>query len=304
MRKMGGLRKHMPITFATFLAATLAICGFPPFAGFMSKDEILWQSFAHGHPLIWALVWGGAGITACYMFRQVYMTFCGEFRGTHEQQHHLHEAPRSMSGVLVVLGVLSMFGGLAMLPHFIADFKPFEEFLAPVFASAPTRRVAEIGHPSELTEAAFSLLALAMAAGGWYLADSIYRRKTVGAELFSALIEGRPYRLIANKYYVDEIYQAAIVNPYLVFTRATAWFDDHMIDAVVNFAATLTVFGAWLSGLFDNYVVDGLVNYLSDLTLNVGGRLRRLQTGSINGYLYGILAAVMLILLVRAMARV
>src|SRR5579859_3102788 len=108
MRKMGGLRKHMPVTFYTFLAATLAICGFPPFSGFMSKDEILLQAFAHGHQFIWALTYGAAGLTAFYMFRQVYMTFFGEFRGTHEQEHHLHESPPSMSGVLVVLGVLSV----------------------------------------------------------------------------------------------------------------------------------------------------------------------------------------------------
>ena len=126
MRKMGGLRKHMPMTFWTFLAATLAICGFPPFAGFMSKDEILLQAFAHGHHFIWALTYGAAGLTAFYMFRQVYMTFFGEFRGTHEQEHHLHESPPSMSGVLIVLGVLSVLGGFVMLPGFVADFKPFE----------------------------------------------------------------------------------------------------------------------------------------------------------------------------------
>src|SRR5262249_16426565 len=135
MRTMGGLRKHMPITFWTFLVATLAICGFPPFAGFMSKDEILLQAFAHGHQFIWALTYGAAGLTAFYMFRQVYMTFFGEFRGTHEQEHHLHESPPSMSGVLIILGVLSVIGGVVMLPGFVADFKPFERFLEPVFSS-------------------------------------------------------------------------------------------------------------------------------------------------------------------------
>src|SRR5216684_601589 len=118
MRQMGGLRKHLPVTFITFFAATLAISGIPPFAGFMSKDEILWQAFAHGHPLIWATVWLGAGITAFYMFRQVYMTFLGEFRGTHEQEHHLHESPPSMTIVLAILGVLSAVGGFVLLPEF------------------------------------------------------------------------------------------------------------------------------------------------------------------------------------------
>jgi NADH-quinone oxidoreductase subunit L len=94
-----------------------------------------------------------------------------------------------------------------------------------------------------------------------------------------------------------------VVLPYLALTRAAAWFDANIIDGIVNLAGTLTVFGSWLSGLFDNYVVDGLVNYLSNVTLRTGERMRRLQTGSINGYLYGILAAVMLILLARAMLR-
>lgn len=94
-----------------------------------------------------------------------------------------------------------------------------------------------------------------------------------------------------------------VIQPYLFATRAFAWFDSNIIDGVVNLAARLIVFLSWLSGLFDHYIVDGLVNFASNLTLDVGGRLRRLQTGSINGYLYGILAAVMLILLVRAVAR-
>ena len=111
------------------------------------------------------------------------------------------------------------------------------------------------------------------------------------------------YYLVFNKYYVDEIYDIAIVQPYMFATRAFAWFDTNVIDGIVNSAASVTIFLAWLSGLFDRYIVDGLVNFASNLTLDVGGRLRRLQTGSINGYLYGILAAVMLILLVRAVAR-
>jgi len=303
MRKMGGLRKHMPVTFFTFLVATLAICGVPPFAGFMSKDEILWQTFAHGHRLIWAMVWLGAGITTFYMFRQVYMTFFGEFRGTHEQEHHLHESPPSMSLVLVVLGVLSAVGGFVMLPEFIAEFKPFERFLDPVFSSPPTREIIEAALKDHTTEAGVGAVAFLMVLAGWLLADLIYRKGTVSGERITNLWEGKIFRLVYNKYYVDEIYDAVIVQPYLVLTRAASWFDAHIIDGIVNLVGTLTVFGSWLSGLFDNYVVDGLVNYLSNLTLSTGERMRRLQTGSINGYLYGILAAVMLILLARAVLR-
>src|SRR5277367_6552218 len=303
MRKMGGLRKHMPITFWTFLAATLAICGFPPFAGFMSKDEILLQAFAHGHQFIWALTYGAAGLTAFYMFRQVYMTFFGEFRGTHEQEHHLHESPPSMSGVLIVLGVLSVVGGFVMLPGFVGDFKPFERFLEPVFSSEFTRHVTKVPI-THATEIVFSTLAIMMAVAGWLVADLMYRREVLSPDRFSARVDGALYRVILNKYYVDEIYQAAIINPYLILCRAAAWFDANIIDGVVNLAAAVTVFGSRLSGLFDTYVVDGLVNLASNVTLNFGTRVRRLQTGSINGYLYAILAAVMLILLVRTMLRV
>ncbi len=299
---MGGLRHKMPITFVTFLVATFAIAGIPPFAGFMSKDEIIWQAYAKGHPLLWAILWIAAGLTVFYMFRQVYMTFFGEFRGTHEQEHHLHESPPSMAYVLIVLGVLSVVGGLPKIPEFIASFKPFETFLDPVFSSEATRRVVESGIHNHGTEAGFAVLAFLMVVAGWFAADMMYRQHRLDPSRFSNMFGGALYDLVLNKYYVDEIYQAAVVNPYLALTRAMAWFDLH-IDGVVNLAARLTVFGAWLSGLFDSYIVDGLVNLLSNATLGVGGRLRRLQTGSINGYLYGILAGVMIILLARAMFR-
>src|SRR5271156_803354 len=155
MRKMGGLRHKMPITFWTFVAATFALCGIFPFAGFFSKDEIIWQAFAKGHAILWFMLWIAAGLTVFYMFRQVYMTFFGEFRGTHEQEHHLHESPPSMAYVLVVLGVLSVFGGLPKIPEFIATFKPFETFLDPVFNSEVTRAVTESGIHNHGIEAGF-----------------------------------------------------------------------------------------------------------------------------------------------------
>jgi NADH-quinone oxidoreductase subunit L len=299
MRKMGGLRRQLPITFWTFMAATLAICGIPPFAGFMSKDEIIWDAFDHGHPWVWVLLWVGAGITAFYMFRQVYMTFFGEFRGTHEQEHHLHESPASMSSVLIVLGLLSLVGGAVMLPKFIAHFAPFENFLDPVFNSPQTLAAAAPGAHRGL-EGYFAALSLGLVVAGWLLADLAYRSKKLSAERMSEFAGGLPYRLSFDKYYVDELYDAALVRPYMIATRVAAWFDVHIIDGVVNLAAAITVFGSWLSGLFDNYVVDGLVNLAANSTLAAGGRLRRLQSGSINGYLYGLLAAVMVILLLQA----
>jgi NADH-quinone oxidoreductase subunit L len=303
MRKMGGLRHKMPITFWTFVAATFALCGIFPFAGFFSKDEIIWQAFSHRHFAVWAFLLLGAGLTVFYMSRQVYMTFFGEFRGTHEQEHHLHESPPSMSYVLIVLGLLSIFGGWLKFPEFMLSFKPFEEFLDPIFSSEITRRVTEAGIHSHSVEALFAAITFIVVIVGWYLADLMYRQHTLDPARFSEMFGGVPYEWVYNKYYVDEFYDRAIVQPYLQATRAAAWFDTNIIDGFVNLAARVVVFLAWLSDLFDHYVVDWLVNFASNVTYNVGGRLRRLQTGSINGYLYGILAAVMLILLARAVAR-
>jgi len=304
MRKMGGLRHHMPITFMTFLVATFAIAGIPPFAGFMSKDEIIWQSYAKGHPALWLILWVAAGLTVFYMFRQVYMTFFGEFRGTHEQEHHLHESPPSMSYVLAVLGVLSVIGGFVMFPEFIVNFKPFEHFLDPVFSSEATRTVMESGIHNHGTEAMFAGFAFAMVVVGWFFADMMYRQRRIDPERFSSIAGGSLYDLVYSKYYIDEIYNALVIQPYIALCFGFAWFDSHIIDGIVNLMATLTVIASWISGLIDNYIVDGLVNFLSNETLAIGGRMRRLQTGSINGYLYGILAGVMIILLVRAMFRV
>jgi NADH-quinone oxidoreductase subunit L len=269
----------------------------------MSKDEIIWSAWSNGHPAIWALLWIAAGVTVFYMFRQVYMTFFGDFRGTHEQAHHLHEPPPSMSIVLIVLGTLSVVGGVTMMPEFIAPSRPFEHFLDPVFSSPMTLQLKAGGLHDQRSEMMFAALSLLMVVGGWLLADLTYRRPILSPARMSEFADGVLYRLSFNKYYVDEAYAAVIVRPYLVLTRAVSWFDLHVIDAVVNLAAALVVAGSWLSRQFDNYVVDGLVNLAANATLAIGGRLRRLQTGSINGYLYGILAAVTLILLIRAISK-
>jgi NADH-quinone oxidoreductase subunit L len=207
-----------------------------------------------------------------------------------------------MSSVLTVLGVLSLAGGVVMLPKFIAHFAPLEDFLDPVFNSPQTLAMAAHGTHNGL-EGYFAVLSLALVAAGWLFADLTYRSSKLSAERMSEFAGGLPYRLSFGKYYVDEAYDVAVVRPYIMATRAAAWFDSHIIDGLVNLAAVITVFGSWLSGLFDNYVVDGLVNLAANSTLAAGGRLRRLQTGSINGYLYGLLAAVMVILLLQAVLR-
>ena len=212
-----------------------------------------------------------------------------------------------MTFALVVLGALSVVGGFIMLPGFIERLDPFghpfANFLAPVFASPATRQVIESATESRSVEAGFAMLSLAMVAAGWFLADLIYRQNSNSFDWVTELWGGALYRTILNKYYVDEAYEAGPVVATLKASQAAAWFDVHIIDWIVNFAATLTVFSSWLSGLLDRYVVDGLVNLASNVTLEAGGRMRRLQTGSINGYLYGILAAVTFALIVRAVLR-
>jgi NADH-quinone oxidoreductase subunit L len=201
-----------------------------------------------------------------------------------------------------VLGVLSVIGGFVMVPRFISGFAPFEDFLAPVFTSAPTRLlIATDGH--QTLEIYFAIIALVVATAGWYLADACYRTHKFDPLVLSDFA-GVFYRLSFNKYYVDEFYHLVVVQPYMLGTRVLAWFDLNIVDGLVNLAAAVTLIGSWTSGLINLYVVDGLVNLAANATLAACERIRRLQTGSVNAYLYGILATVMIILLVRAILSV
>jgi NADH-quinone oxidoreductase subunit L len=138
MRKMGGLSKHLPVTFKTMLVATIAIAGIPPFAGFFSKDEILWKAWSspHGSPLLWLIGAAGAGLTAFYMFRLIFMTFWGDCRADERTKHHLHESPRSMTVPLVLLAGLSVVGGWVGIPTALGGGNHFHHFLAPVLDPA------------------------------------------------------------------------------------------------------------------------------------------------------------------------
>ena len=128
-------------------------------------------------------------------------------------------------------------------------------------------------------EGYFAALSLGLVAAGWRVADLTYRTGKLSAERMSEFGGGLLYRLSFDKYYVDEAYDLAIVRPYMLATRAAAWFDLHIIDGLVNLTTVITVFGSWLSGLFDNYVVDGLMNLAANSKVVAGGRLRRLQSG-------------------------
>lgn len=298
MRKMGGLKKWMPLTHGTFLISTLAIAGIFPFAGFFSKDEILWQAWSseHGGFVLWLICATAAGLTAFYMFRQVFMTFWGECRADHHTQEHLHESPMIMVVPLIILAGLASVAGLLGIPH----HNLFEGWLEPVFAAGHHGEVAHEAAGGAM-EWVLMAVSLAIAGGGIWVARAMYLTKTMSPDWFSTIGGGQPYRFVFNKYEVDEFYQAVVINPLLAFTRLCAAFDQYVVDFIVNFMATLTRAVSWLNGLFDTYVVDALVNLLSDATLMFGRRMRQVQTGSINSYLYVVVASVVVVMMVRLM---
>jgi len=257
MRKMGGLKKAMPITYVTMLIGTIAIAGIPPFSGFFSKDEILANAFA-ANPLLWGFGFLGALMTAFYMFRMLFMTFSGSFRGTDEQKHHLHESPKSMTIPLMVLAVLSVIGGAINLPGVLGGNHWLENFLAPVFAEGKALIPAahHLEHSTEYMLMAVSVVGVLIMVG---LAYNVYvKRKQIPAG------DEAPRGFLANlsyhKFYVDELYDAVVVRP-------------------IN----------WLSTFFGQVVdqrgIDGIVNGAGKATFDTGKVLRLLQNGNVGFYL-------------------
>jgi NADH-quinone oxidoreductase subunit L len=291
MRKMGGLRHYMPRTFWTFLISTLAIAGTPLTAGFFSKDGILAEAYAQGGVGLWLAGVLGAGLTAFYMFRQVFMVFFGECRADEETKHHIHESPAVMTVPLMILAAGAVIVGWLGLPPFLGT-SLFHAWHEPLF-----------GHPHHVLsygqEIALTAASVGVAATGFFLA---YRMYYVGAprpEIFSNLAGGVPYRAVYNKYWVDEIYQATVVRGVLLLAQLGAAIDRYIIDGIVNGSAKLMTVWSWVTGLFDLRFIDGAVNTLSDSVLDWGARLRKVQTGSINTYLYAIVMGVVGVMVVR-----
>jgi NADH-quinone oxidoreductase subunit L len=296
MRKMGGLKRWMPYTYWTFLISTVAISGFPPTAGFFSKDEILWKSFSSGHYVLWALGFAAAGITAFYMFRQLYMTFHGECRTDHHTQEHLQESPLIMTVPLVILAGGALLGGFVGVPH--ANL--FEQWLEPTLGGAGAAGAVHEAHAAQSIEYLLMLLSVGVAVIGFLIARAMYLTRSLSPETVTGSVEGL-YRWVYNKYYVDELYQVVFVNGLLLLTRIAALFDQYVVDGIVNGAARVTVLVSALDGVFDRYVVDGAVNGVAAVASFLGGRARRLQTGSINAYLYVIVIAVVGVMVARLM---
>ncbi|OYW04530.1 MAG: NADH-quinone oxidoreductase subunit L, partial [Acidobacteria bacterium 37-71-11] len=248
MRTMGGLKKQMPTTYWTFLVATLALAGIPPLAGFFSKDEILAKVFAAGsgnlygfgavYLALWALGLAGAFMTAFYMFRAVHMTFHGEFRGTHEQAHHLHESPKSMTVPLQILAAGSIATGFLGMGMFGPKLNWFEGLLHSVAAPVEV----EGHHVSVSIEWLLIALSVGVALSGiwlatrWYFGPEAFARPRRFGERFPGLVT-----TVANKYYVDEAYNATVVAGTMKLARASWEFDARVVDGAVNGARHLTV---------------------------------------------------------------
>ena len=292
MRKMGGLKHWMPITFSTFFISVLAIAGFPPFAGFFSKDEILWLAASNHHWGIWFFALCGAGLTAFYMFRQLFMTFYGECRADHHTREHLHESPPVMTMPLVVLAAGAVLAGFIGLPAVLGGSQ-FAHWLEPVIHAHAEE------HGSHAMEWGLMALSVAVAAFGAFIAYLMYRKESLSPEIFANLAGGAFYRLFDRKWYLDEIYQVLFVNGSLLLAKVLSAFDAYVIDGIVNGAASVTRFISWMNGLFDNYIIDGIVNAVANITFWAGNKFRRVQTGNINSYLYGILIAVAVAIIVK-----
>ncbi len=295
MMKMGGLRKHLPYTYWTMLIGTLAIAGVPGLAGFFSKDEILWKAWANGHPVIWALLWAGAGMTAFYMFRLVFLTFWGEERMDDHTRHHLQESPRRVTYPLVALAVLSVVGGYVGLPAWTGMANRFEHFLSPVLRVPET--AAAHAHHSVAEELALTGLSVLIAAAGIFLAYRFYVQRPGTADRITERFRGL-YRLVFHKYFVDEAYDALFVNRTKDLADGCWFVDAQFVDGAVNGTAATTRVTATVSRIFDKYVVDGLVNFVGWLNMALNRIATSFQTGLVQRYALAAVVGIIVFVLI------
>jgi NADH-quinone oxidoreductase subunit L len=284
IRKMGGLRKVLPTTYWTFLVGTLAIAGVPGLAGFFSKDQILAAAWGQSK-LLWVVGLITAGLTACYMFRLVFLTFSGEFRGTEEQRSHLHESPASMTVPLTLLAIGSIFAGYLGLPRLGEwNWNWLEKFMAPVWVDL--HHGADHGHHASLTTELVLMGASVLVAGlGIWIAWRIWGKGGTEAGEVWARRSPALHRLLVNKYYVDELYDATVVRGTTASARSLFRFDAGIIDGLLVMGSRhLTVATSLVSGFFDKYVVDGLVNLVGWILQVCSRFFRKLQTGLVSQY--------------------
>jgi NADH-quinone oxidoreductase subunit L len=303
MRRMGGLKGALPVTFWTFVTGTVAIAGIPPLAGFFSKDEILWKTFSHGSTLLWVIGVITSLLTATYMFRLLYMTFFGERRShvrlpedahdhgaadAHAHGHGhghghgpggLHDAPPAMAAALIVLAIGSVVAGFIGVPHALGGHNQIESFLEPSFhaagAQGPTAATetpaAEAAHGNTSLELGLMFFSVLVAAAGIWIATLFYLRKPGMADAWAQRFAG-VHRLLLGKYFVDEAYDATIVQPIKQTSTGLLWRG---VDA----------------GL-----IDGTVNGVGLIVRGWSAVLRRLQTGSVRAYAMSLFVGVVVIL--------
>jgi NADH-quinone oxidoreductase subunit L len=283
MRNMGGLRKQIPVTFWTMFVGTLAIAGIPGFAGFFSKDEILDAagSGPNAHVTLWLLGLAGAGLTSFYMFRLIFLTFFGKPRFD-EHKVHVHESPHNMTVPLMILALLSIVGGWFAAPHLMGGPDYFQRFLAPVFSEyAPNpssdllQKMQEAGisahtagageYPAETLSPSMELVhaltgpPVVLAIIGLLVAWWFYIRQPDAPKKLAERAHGL-YKLLLDKYYVDEIYGAVIIRPFLWISTNVLW---HVID---------------------ERLIDGTVNGVATVSREVGGKAREIQSGNARSY--------------------
>jgi NADH-quinone oxidoreductase subunit L len=272
MRKMGGLKNKIPVTYAVFLAAALAISGIPGLSGFFSKDSILAAAYSSGHTVIWLLGFITALLTAFYIFRLIYMTFYGESRVDKHVAEHIHESPKVMTVPLIILAVLSVIGGYVGVPQLLGNLvgwhnsDMFINFLAPVFHTMPEHEM------SVSTESWLMIGSIVMAILGVFFAWYVYLKAKMQPARDAAQALPVLYRLLLNKYYVDEIYDAIIIKPLM-------WLSEFFL---------------WK--IFDVGVVDGAVNGSAHVTEWASTKLRKIQTGDFQVYVMLFLIGVISVL--------
>jgi NADH-quinone oxidoreductase subunit L len=270
IRNMGGLKKYMSITNITFLIGCLAIAGIPGLSGFFSKDEILAGAFAKS-PVIYGIGLFTALLTAFYMFRLYATTFRGNFRGTNEQEHHLHESPAAITIPLIILAILSVVGGYVGVPEFILHgAHSLKDFLAPIFADSWIKmHPNEISHQTEWMLTGIStVLIVAVVVFAW----TKFSKKADTAEATGF------GKVLADKWYMDEFYEKIITQP-------------------------LNKLGAFFNNVFEKDVVDGIVNGAGRL-VNYGSRqLRLLQSGQVGSYVLLMVLGMLLIFAIQFFLR-
>jgi NADH-quinone oxidoreductase subunit L len=295
MRKMGRLWSKIPVTAWTFLLATIAISGIPPLAGFVSKDAILAASF-NARPLLWGIGFVTAGMTAFYMFRLVFLTFFGESRVPHDVEHHIHESSRSMTVPLMILALLSIVGGWIGWPESLGGSDHFAKFLDPVIARHAQVVAAVPEATQRMAELELMGVSVLVALIGIGLAWFFYLRKpTIPGTL--AQKSGGLYRLIYNKYYVDQIYDAMFVNRSKDLGTTLGAFDRGVIDGLfVNGAGWATRATSSVSMVWDKWIIDGLVNLAARIVWIFSYPVRMIQSGRVSNYALLIVLGVLVFL--------